>query len=154
MRRAWGVLPLHRQRRVKGRDLRPHDLKSQWGSQLTNDKAECLGLGLTWRLSFSRQESAGGRTAGSVGGGAGQSGRSHRSRTGDLDRWRVTSPQKGHGLRNGDVWPIGEGCGFRSKCRLAVSRTHAKSFWEVCPKRGKRKAEEPSFRKCRLDRTR
>lgn len=37
---------------------------------------------------------------------------------------------------------IREECGFRSECGA-----HTKSFWEVCPKRGKRKAEAPSFRK-------
>lgn len=94
---------------------------------------------LIWHLSFPLQERAGDR-------------RSPRGRTGELDGWRGSSPGKGHGLRNRDVGS--EHQGFRSKCRLAVSRIHAKLFWEVCPKQGKRKAKEPSFKKWGLVRTR
>ena len=48
-----------------------------------------------------------------------------------------------------------EGRGFRNECGdWRASGAHAKPFWEVCPKQGKSKAEEPSLRKWGLIGTR
>lgn len=48
-----------------------------------------------------------------------------------------------------------EGRGFRNECGdWRASGARAKLFWEVCPKQGKSKAEEPSLRKWGLIGTR
>lgn len=45
-----------------------------------------------------------------------------------------------------------EGCRCRSECGdWQASRAHAKQFWEVCPKRGGSKPEEPSLRRRGLE---
>ena len=45
-----------------------------------------------------------------------------------------------------------EGCRCRSeRGDWQASRAHAKQFWEVCPKRGESKPEEPSLRRRGLE---